>query len=1479
MASKIKSELGGIKDHLVKNLKGDIMNMFTKNMSDSPLKSFISSSLGSRSEKSDASATFEKAVDKFDSAVKTMPSSRRAEDEGPNASSGQDDKSSIAAIKEKTLAVNDLVTAQNELNDSSSQMLETTNATIGDDKTGLLGANSSIERLSETTKGLTKFSDLARKATELFGLTTSKSAKSASAEVQKSAIKQVAANTTATMSEGGKAVASATSKAMMFPPPLNLGLLAASIAGIIGALSLISGGAKSAGLGGGDSGGGGSGGGSGGTSSSGGGSGGGSSGGGGAPSASTSVPKADVQAAEEIQTDAKASESKLESSAESEKSEDKKSNDSTEKSEAAVSSAPTTEKPLTKTVEKPVGEAEEPEVAEAEENQSSGILSRIGSAVAEFNPINMLSKMLSPFGNEQRFQPLISATDKNTNALNRLTVQLQTEPDAGLPVDATKPEKKKIDTDQLADEEPEEEPESGGILSNIGNALSALNPFGMFPMLNPFGLLFESPEHKALTRSIRTSTRAIRSNTAATNSLAAQLASGTTGGMAAPTAEESGEVSEQPEASEEQPNKLLPTASQPTEEPKADEQTEEPTANTETSDVGISLPGPLGVIQNLNPVGIASKVVSGISSFGRKIFGDTPSDLAIKTLVSSQKENTKALTSVTERLKKNNELLDTSDDAIQFDSFAAAVKKDPSLAALVAANKDKDKDKDKEEKNKAKATEGKEQKPAGLLGRIANGIKNFNPMQSLQDAILAPIKGAGQVFSAYKEVGGIRGLLKKMNPVEAFKGFKQKAKDAFYGKEEEKKKTPEEAQEENTKALASSTNAIQDLTNAIKAKTEQPAEPEPPKTAEPPKPEAPKPEPKKVEPPKPEASKPEPKKAEPPKPEPPKAAEPGTKEQQDENAKALTSSTGAIQELTTAIKAKAEQPAPEPPKAEEPPKPEPKAVEPPKPEPKPVEEKPKPLPPPPPAEKESPQLKLAEKALSKPEETKAPEPKAEEPALPDMGETNTGLQTSAEETAKNTSVLATATSTISNLIEAIKSFSSSIPKGGEGEEAPAKKEEPKPQTPAPQKAPEPKTPEVKAEPKKAGGLKEKVTKAVDSGKTKLLKMEAEAEEKLNSLREKFSKANLARVAQEKVEHAEAMAREKITMVQAEADHIKRLAMNAKEMAQAELDNIKKKALHIKETAMNKAKIFMSNFKTMTVIKNNAKEMASNAAAFVKEKARALGTILMKGAQAAAGAVKSAMQMPFPINLVALAGGAAAVIGGIALAKSMLSGGGDGGAPPEGGGGGEGAEQKEEKQEKSGGEEISAEDVKEEGERGRKKNAEDIAAAKEKASEGGIPEDQIQYASGKKKTPGGGGGGAEQQKGGLDITTDDARKVVAMVSAIKDEQGGGKNTDAGVPESKLSFIKVRLLILAIKYLAKIAENTGGMGGGGGNNNNNNNNNSGGNGGGGNGGSNSPSRVNRPKKMPDLQNQRGSGDTNPTNASDAFSGFRYASIRTR
>ena len=230
--------------------------------------------------------------------------------------------------------------------------------------------------------------------------------------------------------------------------------------------------------------------------------------------------------------------------------------------------------------------------------------------------------------------------------------------------------------------------------------------------------------------------------------------------------------------------------------------------------------------------------------------------------------------------------------------------------------------------------------------------------------------------------------------------------------------------------------------------------------------------------------------------------------------------------------------------------------------------------------------------------------------------------------------------------------------------------------------------------KKAGGaVAAKGKELIDTGKQKALELEAKARQKLEDLKNKFSKANLQRAAEEKMQNLQKMAQEKMAFLQSKAQHVAAMAMLAKEQTKKAAAFVKDKFRHLQKLKFSKAQRAASNLKCLTTLKNNAKEMASNAAAHAKEAAMAMKNIVMKGAQAAAGAVKGAMMMPFPLNLVALAGGAAAVIGGIALAKALMSGGG-GEAPS--GGGESAAGGGEEKENDIGG--ISPEDAKKAGER-------------------------------------------------------------------------------------------------------------------------------------------------------------------------------------
>ena len=154
--------------------------------------------------------------------------------------------------KSKVSDLNTLTAATKNADDSMAALKESLEATAGeDDNSAMSLAIESFKTMIETNESLQEQIEQTKTVYDLLGKIVELSSKKSANATVSSATKQVAANTTATASNGAKAVSGATANSMMFPPPFNIIALGAGIAAILGALAMIVGGPKSAGVSGG----------------------------------------------------------------------------------------------------------------------------------------------------------------------------------------------------------------------------------------------------------------------------------------------------------------------------------------------------------------------------------------------------------------------------------------------------------------------------------------------------------------------------------------------------------------------------------------------------------------------------------------------------------------------------------------------------------------------------------------------------------------------------------------------------------------------------------------------------------------------------------------------------------------------------------------------------------------------------------------------------------------------------------------------------------------------------------------------------------------------------------------------------------------------------------------------------------------------------------------------------------------------------
>lgn len=154
--------------------------------------------------------------------------------------------------KSKVSDLNTLTAATKNADDSMAALKESLEATAGeDDNSAMSLAIKSFKTMIETNESLQEQIEQTKTVYDLLGKIVELSSKKSANATVSSATKQVAANTTATASNGAKAVSGATANSMMFPPPFNIIALGAGIAAILGALALLVGGPKSAGVSGG----------------------------------------------------------------------------------------------------------------------------------------------------------------------------------------------------------------------------------------------------------------------------------------------------------------------------------------------------------------------------------------------------------------------------------------------------------------------------------------------------------------------------------------------------------------------------------------------------------------------------------------------------------------------------------------------------------------------------------------------------------------------------------------------------------------------------------------------------------------------------------------------------------------------------------------------------------------------------------------------------------------------------------------------------------------------------------------------------------------------------------------------------------------------------------------------------------------------------------------------------------------------------
>lgn len=182
-----------------------------------------------------------RTIDSLSQSASSFKSAIRSISGGGGASGAADTKSKVSEL-------NSLTAASKEADNSMDVLKENLEETAGDDNSAMGLAIKSFEQMIETNESLQKQIEETKNVYDLLGKVVQVSSKKSEVATVSSATKQVAANTTATASNGAKAVTGATANSMMLPPPLNVIALGAGIAAILGALAMLSGGAKKAGV-------------------------------------------------------------------------------------------------------------------------------------------------------------------------------------------------------------------------------------------------------------------------------------------------------------------------------------------------------------------------------------------------------------------------------------------------------------------------------------------------------------------------------------------------------------------------------------------------------------------------------------------------------------------------------------------------------------------------------------------------------------------------------------------------------------------------------------------------------------------------------------------------------------------------------------------------------------------------------------------------------------------------------------------------------------------------------------------------------------------------------------------------------------------------------------------------------------------------------------------------------------------------------
>ncbi len=270
-----------------------------------------------------------------------------------------------------------------------------------------------------------------------------------------------------------------------------------------------------------------------------------------------------------------------------------------------------------------------------------------------------------------------------------------------------------------------------------------------------------------------------------------------------------------------------------------------------------------------------------------------------------------------------------------------------------------------------------------------------------------------------------------------------------------------------------------------------------------------------------------------------------------------------------------------------------------------------------------------------------------------------------------------------------------------------------------------------------------------------LKSASAAKDTALAAEQKVHDAKMGMLSEEKASQTELM-----DQIRAESEEKASLLEQEATKRSEEFDDKKKKNKGMLGFLQAEGK--MEEWKTNLTIKQHAKELASSAKKFAADMARTGKAIVAKGATAAINVVKWAFNLPFPINLVALAGGGVAVAAGIAWALGLMKGG--GGAGPKGQDPGEAKEE-----ETPQGSSPSADDVASKG---------DKNAVKSMSSLSMIGIAMLVYERKKKET-------YEQM---LEIMRSIDKKLdnvggggsQTIVQQVEESQGGGKNDNATSP---------------------------------------------------------------------------------------------------